>query len=257
MSHQIFAIPALNDNYIWAIAHPEKKSVVIVDPGEATPVLDFLTREQLTLEAILITHHHWDHTNGIPEILAVAEVPVYASAREDVSFCDQPLTEKDIVKIPRTELEFKVIEVPGHTRGHVAYVGQGWVFTGDTLFTGGCGRLFEGVPDQLYHSLLTLAELPPDTQVYCGHEYTKKNLDFALVVDPTNNKLKQRISQTQAILAQGLPTVPATIELERQTNPFLRCHEPAIQQAAMAYCGHALADNVAVFAALRRWKDEF
>src|SRR5690606_29399 len=117
-------------------------------------------------------------------------------------------------KIPRTGLEFKVIEVPGHTRGHVAYVGQGWVFTGDTLFTGGCGRLFEGVPDQLYHSLLTLAELPPDTQVYCGHEYTKKNLDFALVVDPTNHKLKQRISQTQAILAQGLPTVPATIELE-------------------------------------------
>jgi hydroxyacylglutathione hydrolase len=257
MSYRILAVPALNDNYIWAIVHPRKKSVVIVDPGEAKPILNLLKQQKLNLAGILITHHHWDHTNGIEGILKVHPTPVFAPAKDDVIRCDHPVEDGDQVVIPEMELTFDVIDIPGHTLGHVAYLGHGWVFTGDTLFTGGCGRIFEGTPDQLYSSLSLLAKLDPKTEVYCGHEYTKKNLAFAAMIEPFNNKLEQRIDHTEGLLNKGLPTVPSTIELELQTNPFLRCHEHHVQQAAIAYCGQPLADNVAVFAALRRWKDEF
>ena len=253
----ILAIPALHDNYIWAIVHPRKKCAVIVDPGESKPVLEFLQQKALTLEAILITHHHWDHTRGIEGLLKAYPVPVYAPAKDDVVFCDHPVTGGDQVILPSPELAFNVIDIPGHTMGHVAYWGHGLVFTGDTLFTGGCGRIFEGTPDQLYHSLGQLAQLDSKTLIYCGHEYTKKNLAFAAIIEPHNNKLMQRINHAETTLNQGLPTVPSTLELELQTNPFLRCQEPQVQQAAVTYCGQALADNVAVFAALRRWKDEF
>ena len=255
--HKIIPVSALNDNYIWTIVHLRSQQAVIIDPGEAAPVLDRLKKEQVQLVAILITHHHWDHTNGIAEIVNKYKVPVYGPAKDNVVGCDYPLYEGDRVELPHVELKFDVIEIPGHTLGHIAYLGHGWAFTGDTLFTAGCGRLFEGTPEQLYHSLTRLADLDPQTLIYCAHEYTTANLRFAENVELDNLNLQQRISDTELRRAERLPSVPATIALERQTNPFLRCHLPSLQQAAEAYCGQPLADKVAVFAALRRWKDEF
>lgn len=256
-THHIIPVSALNDNYIWTIVHPDSKQAVVVDPGEAEPVLQTLKDNKLELAAILITHHHWDHTNGIAELIKKFKVPVYGPLKDNVSGCDHPLKEGDTVMLAKLELKFEVLEIPGHTLGHIAYLGHGWVFTGDTLFTGGCGRLFEGTPDQLYHSLSRLAELDPETKVYCGHEYTTANLQFAENVEMDNLNLQQRISDTQSQLTKGLPTVPSTIGLERQTNPFLRCDLPNVRDAVIAFCGQPLADQVAVFAALRRWKDEF
>lgn len=256
MSHNIIAIPALNDNYIWMIVHPVTQQAVIVDPGEAHSVLQVLAEQQLTLAGILITHHHWDHTNGIEEIIAAHKVPVYAPLKDNVANSDHPVKGGDQIEIPALELRFSVLDVPGHTRGHIAYTGHSWAFTGDTLFTGGCGRIFEGTPDELYHSLCQLAELPQETRVYCGHEYTAANLRFAALVEPDNLTLLQRIADTDRLRTRSMPSVPATIAVELQTNPFLRCHLPAVQQAVTSYCGQPLADTVAVFAGLRRWKDE-
>lgn len=255
--HKIIPVPALNDNYIWTIVHPETQQAIIVDPGEAEPVLQTIKADHLKLTAILITHHHWDHTNGIGEILNRYPVPVYGPLKDNVSNCDHPLKEGDHIKFPKMALEFEVLGIPGHTLGHIAYLTRDWVFTGDTLFGAGCGRLFEGTPDQLYHSLMTLSKLDSKTKVFCGHEYTAENLRFAENVEIDNYDLQKRIADTQALISEGLPTLPSTIGLENQTNPFLRCHLPVIQEAVEAYCGQPLADTVAVFAALRRWKDEF
>ncbi|OGT49143.1 MAG: hydroxyacylglutathione hydrolase [Gammaproteobacteria bacterium RIFCSPHIGHO2_12_FULL_41_15] len=257
MPHQIIAIPALHDNYIWAIVHAKSRCALVIDPGEAEPVLHWLKDQQLQLIAILITHHHWDHTNGIPDLLQTYPVPVYAPAKDTVTHCTHPVKEGDTVSLPKMALCFNVLKIPGHTLGHIAYQEKLWVFTGDTLFTGGCGRLFEGTPDQLYHSLDKLAHLSPKIRVYCGHEYTVNNLSFALQVEPNNFNLKRRAAEAERTRANGFPTVPSTLGLELRTNPFLRCHLPEIQRAVEMYCGQPLADTVAVFAALRRWKDEF
>lgn len=257
MSHNIIAIPGLNDNYIWMIVHPTTRNVVIVDPGKARCVLQMLEQEGLTLAGILITHHHWDHTNGIKEIIATHKVPVYAPLKDNVANSDHPVKGGDEIEISSMELKFSVLDIPGHTLGHIAYIGHNWAFTGDTLFTGGCGRIFEGTPDQLYHSLCKLAELPQETHIYCGHEYTAANLRFAKLVEPNNLILQQRIADTECLRTRDMPTVPSTIALELQTNPFLRCHVTNVHQAVESYCSEPLADTVAVFAGLRRWKDEF
>ncbi|ACJ19791.1 hydroxyacylglutathione hydrolase [Coxiella burnetii] len=257
MPHNILAIPALNDNYIWTIVHPQKQAAVIIDPGEAKPVLDFLKQQKLNLAAILVTHHHWDHTNGIQGILQKHPAPVYGSVESAIPFCDHPIVDGQTFSIPYAELTFNVLAIPGHTLDHVAYYADQWVYTGDTLFAGGCGRIFEGSPDQFYHSLQKLASLDPTTRVYCGHEYTGKNLEFAETVEPDNPKLKQRIVETGQKASQNLPTLPSTLQVELDTNPFLRCHQKNIQRRVQEYCGYPLADTVAVFAALRRWKDEF
>lgn len=257
MSPNILAIPALNDNYIWMIVHPTKQTAIIVDPGESKPVLEFLKTHKIDLSAILITHHHWDHTNGIEGILKEYTVPVYGPENDNIPLCDHPLKGQDQLKLPEMEVEYSIIDIPGHTKGHIAYHGHNCLFTGDALFTGGCGRLFEGTPDQLYHSLATLAKLDPETHVYCGHEYTGANLRFAEAIEPENLILQQRISDTEKLQTRGIPTVPSTIKLELQTNPFLRCHLPSVQNKVEMYCGYPLADNAAIFAALRRWKDTF
>lgn len=257
MSHTILTIPALNDNYIWAIVHLKKQTAVVIDPGETKPILQVLEQRNLRLTAILLTHHHWDHTNGISGLLKKQPVPVYGPVEDSIPLCDHPIKGDDRLTLSSVDLTFTILAIPGHTLGHIAYYGHQWAFTGDTLFSGGCGRIFEGSPDQLYHSLLKLAALPADTQVYCGHEYTKKNLKFAKMVDPENYKLKKRIAETEQKLNQNLPTLPSTLQLELDTNPFLRCHKKSIQQSLREYYGYPLADTVAVFTALRRWKDEF
>ena len=257
MLHKILAIPALNDNYIWTIVHLKKQSAIIIDPGAANPILDMLAQQDLTLTAILITHHHWDHTQGILGILEKYLVPVYGPAEDMIPFCDHPINGGDHLILSSLGLTFNILAIPGHTLGHIAYYGHQWVFTGDTLFSGGCGRIFEGSPDQLYRSLLKLTALPSNTQIYCGHEYTEKNLEFAQMVNPNNHKLKKRIAEIQQQINQNLPTLPSTLQLELDTNPFLRCHEKDIQQSLEEHYGYPFANTIAVFKALRQWKDEF
>ena len=256
---QIIPIPALRDNYIWLVR--EGGNAAVVDPGDAAPVQAYLDRAGLTLTAIVITHHHWDHVNGIAGLLARFPIPVYGPARESIPGRTHPLAEGDTIAVPGVGLELSVLDVPGHTAGQLAYVGtnhgQSITFTGDTLFACGCGRLFEGTPAQMVASLSKLAALPGDTQVYCGHEYTLANLRFALTVEPGNVALTERLAREQGKRDRGLPTVPSAMADERATNPFLRAGEPAVFAAAQAHAGRRLADAVEAFATLREWKNGF
>jgi hydroxyacylglutathione hydrolase len=257
----IVPIPALRDNYIWALHN--RQHAVVVDPGEAAPVLSWLDARQLNLAAILCTHHHGDHIGGIHELCAVYNVPVYAPQAESIPDATRLLAEGDAVNLTELGISLKVLDVRGHTRGHIAYAGDGYVFCGDTLFGCGCGRIFEGTAEQLHRALQRLAALPDDTLVYCAHEYTEANIRFALACEPDNPFLRVRAIEVRALRAAGIPTLPSTIGLEKATNPFLRCHEPAIIQAARLNSGTGNNDNneetseLAVFTALRSWKDHF
>ncbi|CAN5460509.1 hydroxyacylglutathione hydrolase [soil metagenome] len=253
----ITPISALKDNYIWLISNANNNSVVIVDPGEAAPVIQILTQQQLNLAAILLTHHHWDHTAGVTELLQHYSVPVYASSNTEATTATVKVAEGESIVINELGISFQTFAIPAHTRDHVAYFTGTAVFCGDTLFTGGCGRLFEGSAEQMFHSLQKLAALPLDTRIYCGHEYTSDNLRFAECVEPANPLLQQRIKDTQDLRQKGQPTVPTTLALELQTNPFLRCHIPAVIAAAEHHANLSLSNAVEVFATLRLWKDGF
>ncbi|WP_025917825.1 hydroxyacylglutathione hydrolase [Herminiimonas sp. CN] len=253
----VLAVPAFNDNYLWLIH--DGRSAAVVDPGDATPILAVLARLRLKLVAILLTHHHGDHVGGVAELLQHFTVPVYGPKSEIIAGISKPLSQGDDVIVPELGLNFSVLEVPGHTLDHIAYVAprQGWLFCGDTLFAGGCGRLFEGTPAQMRASLAKLAALPDTTQVYCAHEYTLANLRFALEVEPDNADLAARFEREQAKRAQGLATVPSTIGLEKATNPFLRDQIPAVTERLIA-CGRLQESTpAAAFAALRAWKNIF
>ncbi|MBI5937247.1 MAG: hydroxyacylglutathione hydrolase [Betaproteobacteria bacterium] len=252
---RIEAIPALQDNYIWAIIG--NGCCAVVDPGDAAPILSWLQRHALRLSAILVTHRHDDHIGGIADLLARHEVPVYGPALEGIAVVSQPLDEGGCVALPEIDAEFRAMSVPGHTRGHIAYYGHGLLFCGDTLFACGCGRIFEGTASQLHDSLQRLAALPGETQVYCTHEYTLGNIAFALGMEPDNTQLIERARQEQDKRMRGLPTLPSTIALELATNPFLRCREPAIRQAAEAYAQRPLTTPEAVFAVAREMKNQF
>jgi hydroxyacylglutathione hydrolase len=255
----IIPIPAFSDNYIWLIR--EGGNAAVVDPGDAAPVREYLVRENLTLTAILNTHHHGDHVAGNHALLAHSPVPVLGPAREPIPGRTRALGDGDAVVVPGIGLELSVLLVPGHTAGHIAYVGENdrvpVAFVGDTLFAGGCGRLFEGTPAQMAASLARLAALPGETRVYCAHEYTLSNLRFALAVEPGNGLLQERVRREEAKRGSGLPTVPSTLADERATNPFLRAGEPAVVAAAEAHAGRRLADAIEVFATLREWKNRF
>jgi hydroxyacylglutathione hydrolase len=255
----IIPIPALSDNYIWLIR--EGQHAAVVDPGDAAPVHAYLVRESLTLTAILNTHHHADHVAGNHALLAHSSVPVFGPAREPIPGRTQALGDGDAIVVPGIGLELRALFVPGHTAGHIAYAGENIrvpvAFVGDTLFAGGCGRLFEGTPAQMVASLAKLAALPGQTHIYCAHEYTLANLRFALAVEPGNADLRERIRRDEAKRAHGFPTVPSTLAEERTTNPFLRIGEPAVIAAAEAHAGRRLTDPVDVFATLREWKNRF
>jgi hydroxyacylglutathione hydrolase len=253
MAIKIEPIPAFKDNYIWTLIHPKRALALCVDPGDAAPVEQFLQQHQYALAGILITHHHWDHTNGITRLTRTRDIPVWGP--QDVQGVTHPLMDQQRCVLADIDLAFDVLAVPGHTLDHIAYYGHQLLFCGDTLFAGGCGRLFEGTAEQLYHSLQHLAALPPATQVYCAHEYTLANLQFAQQVEPDNTALQQRLTATKRLCAQHQPSLPSTIDLELATNPFLRVTQPLVIQAAERYANRSLNHPVAVFAALRDWKN--
>ncbi len=228
-----------------------------MDAGDAAPVIDYLDREKIELAAIVCTHHHGDHVGGNRALLERWPVPVYGPAREQIPGRTRALAEGDTIMLPGIRLELSVLDIPGHTSGHIAYTGNGTVFCGDTLFAAGCGRLFEGTPAQMVASLDKLAALPAETRVYCGHEYTVSNLRFALAVEPQSAALRARLERDRSKRDRGEPTLPSTIGEERATNPFLRASDAAIRDAAERHAGRDLPDRVAVFAELRAWKNAF
>jgi len=249
----IVPVAAFKDNYVWTLRNASHAAVV--DPGEARPVLDYLRREKLALAAILATHHHPDHVGGIAELRRSFAVPVYGPKNEPIPTLTQPVAEGDRVAIPELDVNFSVLDIPGHTRAHIAYYGAGALFCGDTLFACGCGRLFEGTAEQMYASLAKLAALPDETKVYCGHEYTWHNLRWAIGLEPDNHALAARHARVAA--APEALTVPTLLGEEKATNPFLRCLEPAVIESANKYLGKRIADPVRVFAAIRDWKNQF
>jgi hydroxyacylglutathione hydrolase len=254
---EIIPLPALKDNYIWLLKNKASNHVAIVDPSEADPVLNLLESDNLTPIAILITHHHWDHVGGIPDITAKYDIPVYTPKLESVSGSTNPVGEGDIVLLKELDLELKILDVPGHTSGAVAYHAENMVFSGDTLFTAGCGRMFEGTPPQMHASLSKFKALPDETKLYCGHEYTVANLQFATVVEPQNTAIEQRLFEAKTLRGNNKPTIPSTLAIEKQTNPFLRCEEPDVINAARKQSGKNLEQPHEVFAAIRSWKDNF
>jgi hydroxyacylglutathione hydrolase len=265
----VLPVPAFNDNYLWLLVRGS--NAVVVDPGDAAPVERALAERGLTLRAILLTHHHADHVGGVAALTAARRgdrLEVYGPAGESIAGVTTTLVEGDRIAIDAIGLSFDVLDVPGHTRGHIAYVSvvtgdeAPLLFCGDTLFAAGCGRLFEGTADQMHASLGKLAALPAATKVYCAHEYTLNNLRFARAVEPGNEALIRRSAEAAATRDRGEPTLPSTIALERATNPFLRVECATVRAAVdrrTAEPSHAdAADSpVATFAALRRWKDAF
>ena len=251
-------IPAFNDNYIWSIELAGKREAFVVDPGDAAVVEEALSQNNLSLAGILITHHHQDHTGGIAELTRHRNIPVYGPANSSISGITQPLIEGEQISLGDTT--FRVIATPGHTLDHIAFFAdteQPLLFCGDTLFAGGCGRLFEGTPEQMHQSLTKLAQLPSTTQVYCAHEYTLTNLRFCSAVEPENLDLQARVNADTERRHQQQPTVPSTLETELLTNPFLRCHEPSVITSAEAHSEGSLNSSADVLRVIRAWKDKF
>lgn len=239
-----------SDNYIWMLRHADQ--CVVIDPGEAAPVKAYLETHHLQLVGILITHYHSDHIGGLP-VLESPMLPIYGSAYEYVKQVNRPLRDGDVITIFDTQ--FRVLFTPGHTHGHISYATSNQLFCGDVLFAGGCGRAFEGTHDTLYQSLQRYQVLDPTTQCYCGHEYTVANLAFAMTIDPTNTRLNARFDQEKLKQANAQPTVPFTLQDERDTNPFMRCDQDVIRRTVELKTGQTLTTPSAVFSALRQLKD--
>jgi len=253
----LIALPAFTDNYIWMLH--DGREAIVVDPGESAPVMAALDAAQLVLAAILVTHHHADHVGGVEALRPRLQGKVYGPQRERIPQPFVALRDGDVVS--ELGLRFEVIDVPGHTSGHIAYfnaagAGAPILFCGDTLFSGGCGRLFEGTPAQMHDSLSRLAALPGGTRVCCAHEYTLSNLKFARAVEPMNRDLVAYTTWCEAQRASGLPTLPSSIAREREVNPFLRVSDAAVARSARAH-GADSSEPVAVLAALRQWKNDF
>lgn len=306
---KILRITAFKDNYIWLLFNPHNHMALVVDPGNAKPVLNLLEQEKLQLIGILITHHHWDHTGGVLELVEKTQAPVYGGANEPIPGLTHPLREGDVLYFKELDLLFEIIDIPGHTLGHIAYycanintdidtntnisinsnnayaghphinsnsnsnsnsnanvhtctyantnTKEQAVFTGDTLFTAGCGRLFEGTAEQMLSSLTKLKSLPPSTQVYCGHEYTLSNLQFAKQVEPENFAIEERVQEVQTLRAKGLATVPAPLSIELETNPFLRTEQPNVIKSIEQHFNTIFNSKSQIFLAIRQWKDHF
>ena len=263
MSLIVTPIPAFNDNYIWLVQGATSPCVAVVDPGDAAPVLKYLEEHQLSLDAILLTHHHADHIGGVSTLAErYPAAHIWGPHSDKIPQVHTLVSQGDSFQI--CGYHFRVLEVPGHTLDHIAYYAEplsegeyGSLFCGDTLFAAGCGRMFEGTAPMMSASLDKLKALPAKTRVYCAHEYTQANIAFARAVEPDNEELIKREQQARETRAQNLPTLPSSIELEIRTNPFLRCQIEDVQKAAQARSQSALANDADVFGALRAWKDNF
>jgi hydroxyacylglutathione hydrolase len=254
----ITPLKAFADNYIWLAHSPRQpRDVAVVDPGDAAPVIEALEQQHLNLKAILVTHHHADHVGGVAALHQRYDAPVIGPGAETIPERSRSVAGGERVALPELDLEFDVMDVPGHTRGHIAFHGHGALFCGDTLFSAGCGRLFEGTAAQMQHSLASLRDLPGETRVYCGHEYTLNNLRFALTVEPENGAAREYMETAKDLRLGNKPTLPSTLSLEIAVNPFLRWDEPTVQKSAERRAGRSLDNPVEVFATIRHWKDGF
>ncbi|BAU57340.1 hydroxyacylglutathione hydrolase [Halorhodospira halochloris] len=252
---RVESVSALNDNYIWIVSGDGDQSrVLVVDPGEAQPVNEWLNKHGATISALLLTHHHPDHTAAAVELAGTGRTPIYGPGAEGIRGVNHPLHGGEQITLDGFP-GIDVIPVPGHTKGHVAYYVDGCLFSGDALFAGGCGRLFEGSAEQMHESLQRLATLPDSTLLYCGHEYTVKNLEFAHRVEPDNQQIAKRLEQMRALRGKSQPTLPSSLGEEKQSNPFLRTHEASVVESAERWAGGKLTTKTEVFATLRHWKD--
>lgn len=252
---QVYPVKAFQDNYIWTIYN--ETHAVVVDPGESEPVLDFLRSKNLKLAAILITHHHFDHVSGIEKLVDHSNVPVYGPKNENIPLITHTLVEDDTVDLELLNLKYTILDIPGHTSGHIAYADNQNVFCGDTLFSCGCGRIFEGTPQQMFESIGKLASLPDSTKVYCTHEYTLSNIKFALALEPENPDLLEYEREVKLKVSKGQSSLPSTIGFEKIVNPFLRCDDLAIASAAKKRSQQVFTNEVEVFTAIREWKNTF
>jgi hydroxyacylglutathione hydrolase len=254
---KIIPLRAFGDNYIWMIIDEITSKAFVVDPGDANPVIKALEHLSYTLGGILITHHHWDHSSGIDALLEYAgPVPVIGSHRSSISTIDHPVKEGSEVTL--SNIEFQVMEIPGHTLDHIAfYIDSVLIFCGDTLFSAGCGKIFEGTPEMMYDSLNKILQLNEKTQLYCGHEYTLANLNFAQVVEPDNHHINDRIKLANRALQTEGCTLPSSLQQEKLFNPFLRCAIPNVIRATENYSNKRLNNPVDIFHCLRNWKNQF
>jgi len=263
----ISAIKAFSDNYIWCIKAKNNLTVVLVDPGDAEVCINYIEKHNLTLTDILVTHRHPDHVGGVNRLKTYCKrqgwpLTIYGPMLEATEFSQVRLKDEDRVFLKHLNVEFTVIDVPGHTLGHIAYKVEDNLFCGDTLFSAGCGRVFDGTYQQLHNSLNKLARLPEETRIYCAHEYTLSNIDFALAVEPDNNDLINYHKQTRKCRENNQSTIPSTIAVEKKINPFLRCSQQTIQSSAQQYSTQpntetAVLNELATFTAIRQWKNEF
>lgn len=258
---EILPIKAFSDNYIWAIT--DHQQVVVVDPGDANPVIEFIEQRNLSLAGILVTHYHPDHIGGIGQLIEThPNIPVWTPEKEPVAHSTQTLKEGDTVALPIGGLTLSVLDVPGHTSGHIAYTGnlpsgQPFLLSGDTLFSSGCGRLFEGTPGQMLNAMKKFRALSDDTLVFCTHEYTMSNLAFAMAVEPENADIQLRTIEVTALRATDTPSIPCLLGNEKKVNPFLRWDSPSLKVTTEDWADKALEDDVALFTAVRAWKDKF
>jgi len=259
---KVSMIKAFSDNYIWAISSNTGNHMALVDPGDANVCIEFIEQEQMQLSTILITHHHADHVGGINTLVEYCKskqwpLTIYGPEKEKIPHCDVALNEQNKVTLDDLALAFRVIDLPGHTSGHIAYLAEDNLFCGDTLFSGGCGRLFEGTPSQMLTSLEKLSALPERTRVYCAHEYTQANLIFALTVEPTNSELVHYYNQVLQLREQDIATIPTSIMLEKKINPFLRCASATLLASASEFSNNNVTDKLQAFSIIRAWKDNF
>jgi hydroxyacylglutathione hydrolase len=257
MTIRLQALPAFSDNYIWLLINEQAGAAAIIDPGTAEVCESFLAQEKLDLAAILITHHHWDHVSGIEKLAKHRDIPVFGPAAEHISGVNRALIGGDRFSLPAMDLAFDVLDLSGHTAGHIGYLTENILFCGDTLFSAGCGRLFDGTATQLHNSLNRIRQLPAETVICCAHEYTRDNLHFAQVVEPDNPAISQRLEEVESLRARKLPTLPVTLAMEQRYNPFLRTDRERIMSAVAAHSGMRIENSEDCFRYLRMWKDGF